>query len=92
MEAENIFLIVYLIVINILTYYIYSRDKNRAVRNEWRIPEGVLLSMALAGGSVGALCGMYHFHHKTRRLPFVVLVPLFLLLHIAVIVLYIIYG
>ena len=34
-----------------------------------------LLLLAAAGGSVGALLGMYTFHHKTRKLKFCIGCP-----------------
>ena len=57
-------------------------DKNYAKKNRWRIPEAVLLFFAFAGGSLGSLLGMQVFRHKTKKLKFRILVPLFLLLHV----------
>lgn len=74
---------VYLIVINIITFALYGIDKKRAIRSAWRISEKTLLGMAFVGGSVGALLGMMVFHHKTKHLKFRILVPFFLVLHIA---------
>ncbi|MBR6399201.1 MAG: DUF1294 domain-containing protein, partial [Lachnospiraceae bacterium] len=48
----------------------------------YRVPERVLLALAVFGGSPGALMGMLVFHHKTRKSKFMVLVPLFLILHL----------
>ena len=42
-----------------------------------------LLLIAALGGSVGALLGMEVFRHKTKHWQFKVLVPVFLVLHIA---------
>ena len=49
---------------------VYALDKGAAQRNRQRIPEQVLLGLALAGGSPGALLGMVLFRHKTRKAPF----------------------
>ena len=75
---------IYLVVINVITFALYGIDKRRAIRSQWRISERTLLGMAFAGGSVGALLGMLAFHHKTRHLKFQILIPFFLILHIAV--------
>ena len=49
---------------------VYGLDKWAAQVNRQRIPERVLLGLALAGGSPGALLGMVLFRHKTRKTPF----------------------
>ena len=58
-------LVFYLIIINIFTFLLYGLDKWKAKHHRWRISESALLLAALVGGSVGALSGMYGFHHKT---------------------------
>ena len=50
-------------------------DKKRARSQAWRIPERTLILTAFLGGGMGALLGMYVFHHKTRHMKFLVLVP-----------------
>jgi len=44
----------YLLAINIVTFFLYGIDKQKARKKRWRIPEATLLSMAALGGSVGA--------------------------------------
>ena len=72
--------ILYLGFINIATFLAYGLDKQKARQNRWRIPEKVLLGLAVAGGSVGALVGMWSFHHKTRKMKFKIGVPFIFLL------------
>ena len=67
-------LMYYLIVVNLLTWIIYGIDKWKAKRRAWRIPERTLLLLA-AGGCTGALAGMLMFRHKTRKLKFMIGVP-----------------
>ncbi|MBE6783899.1 MAG: DUF1294 domain-containing protein [Ruminococcaceae bacterium] len=76
------FLIIYLILINIITFIVFGADKLKAVKNKWRVPESVLLGLSLAGGSVGGIFGMYIFRHKTRKIAFKLLIPLFCIVHI----------
>ncbi|EQH70612.1 hypothetical protein QMG_1755, partial [Clostridioides difficile DA00256] len=45
-------------------------DKKRAIRNEWRIKEATLMSIAVIGGSIGSIIGMYSFRHKTKHIKF----------------------
>ena len=59
--------IIYFTVINLLAFILYGADKSRARKGRWRIPEKMLLGIAVIGGSVGAFLGMHIFHHKTRH-------------------------
>ena len=54
----------YLLAINIVTFFLYGIDKQKARKKRWRIPEATLLSMAALGGSVGACVGMQIFRHN----------------------------
>ena len=53
-------------------------DKRKAQKNLWRIPERTIMSVAVCGGSVGVLLGMYAFRHKTKHLKFAIGVPVIL--------------
>lgn len=75
-------LLIYIIGINLFCFLLFGIDKFKAKRDFWRIPEWVLLTCALVGGSVGALAGMFLFRHKTKHLKFTILVPLFFILHL----------
>lgn len=62
--------------INAVTWACYRIDKARAGRRARRIPERTLLALALAGGSLGALAGMYGHRrrHKASKLRFAIAV------------------
>ena len=68
----------YLILINVLGLVIMHRDKNMARRGQWRIPENTLRAIAVLGGSIGVFLGMQLFRHKTRKLKFVMGIPIIL--------------
>ena len=72
-----------IIFINIITFFVYGMDKLKAVNHWWRIPEAVLLGLAVAGGSVGAYLGMQVFRHKTLKPLFRFGVPVILLVQAA---------
>lgn len=74
-----------LLLINIASFALYGSDKVRASRHKERIPERVLLGIALLGGSLGAGLGMWIFRHKTRHMRFVVLVPLLVAVHLYIV-------
>ena len=75
----------YLIIINIITFIIYGIDKEKSKKNKYRISEKTLIILALIGGSLGALLGMYTFHHKTKKKKFTILIPLILIIWIYII-------
>ena len=77
-----IIIIFFFFIFNILTFSLYGLDKRKAIKGQWRISEQTLLIVALFGGSIGALLAMIVFHHKTKHWNFVLLIPLFLIIHI----------
>ena len=75
-------LIIYLVLINALGFFLMIADKSRARKNRRRVPEATLMFVAVIGGSVGSLAGMYLVRHKTRHLKFTVGIPVILTLQI----------
>lgn len=75
-------IIIYLVIINIVSFITYGLDKLLAIKQQARISETSLLTLSLIGGSIGSLLGMIIFHHKTRKIKFLLLNPLFLTIHI----------
>ena len=75
-------LLVWLAVINLVTFAVYGIDKAKAKRGAWRMPEKTLFLLPLLGGSLGALLGMRVFRHKTKHWYFVWGIPLILLAQI----------
>ena len=71
------------VAVNLISFALYGLDKLKAKKGLWRIRESTLLLVAALGGSLGALLGMEVFRHKTKHWQFKVLVPVFLVLHIA---------
>lgn len=80
------FFIYYLLAINVIAFIVYGIDKLKACKGWWRIPESTLLLLAALGGSIGSLAGIFVWCHKTRRLKFIIGVPLILLLQFALLV------
>jgi len=79
-------LIYYLVTINIIALFAYGIDKQKAMKNKWRISEQALLMFALVGGGVGSLLGMSLFRHKTRKLKFLIGIPLLTIFSVIIIV------
>ena len=80
----NGILFLYIVCLNLVTFVIMFADKRRAIKHQWRIPEKTILLLSLIGGSLGSLCGMFVFRHKTKHLSFRILLPIFLILNLIV--------
>lgn len=78
-------------IFNIIAFALYFIDKAKAKKNRWRISENTLIISAFLG-AIGAFLAMSIFHHKTKHIKFKILIPIFLLLHISVILYIIYYG
>ncbi len=76
---------IYVIAINLVAFITFGRDKKKARRSEWRTPESTLFTLAIIGGSIGAILGMLFFRHKTRKWSFRIGLPAILILQIIII-------
>ena len=83
MKTKSILLFAYLLGMNAAAYILMAVDKTNAIRKARRSPEAVLLLIAALGGSLGEWLGMVSLHHKTKHKKFLILVPVFLFVHIA---------
>lgn len=78
-------ILLYLLIINALSFLLMLADKQKARKNLWRIPEKTLFTAALFGGSLGSILGMYLFRHKTKHWYFVLGMPAILAVQLALI-------
>ncbi|MCR5370082.1 MAG: DUF1294 domain-containing protein [Clostridium sp.] len=79
---ERSVFIIPLLAVNLAAFLLFGLDKWKAKNHRWRVPERTLLLFAAAGGSAGALLGMYLFHHKTNKPKFYLGVPAILALQV----------
>ncbi len=77
-------IISYLIIVNMIGFALMGIDKRRAIRRSFRIPEATLFLVAVIGGSLGSILGMYTFRHKTRHRIFTIGMPIILIIQIAI--------
>ena len=75
-------ILIYILIINVVTFFVYGIDKYKAKHAKWRIPEATLLLLAAIGGSIGAWCGMKVWHHKTMHKKFKYGVPVIFILQV----------
>ncbi len=80
-------IVIYLVAVNVITFFFYGIDKWKARRSKWRIPEATILGLAVIGGSLGAWLGMRMWHHKTMHKKFQYGIPLILIVQIALVLL-----
>ncbi len=72
-------LIVALAAVNLISFAVCGADKRAAVKHNRRVRERTLFLLAFAGGALGVWLAMLVFHHKTKKLKFMVIVPLALI-------------
>ncbi len=64
-------LVIYIALINLLTWHIWRIDKRNAVMREKRVPERTLLMLCWLGGWPFALIGTQVFRHKSSKKAFI---------------------
>ncbi len=77
----------HLILMNAAGFLLMLVDKAHAKKKLRRIPEAVLFTVAMIGGSLGIFLGIYTCRHKTRHLNFVIGIPLILMVQVALLLL-----
>ena len=83
-----IYLLNYLVLINVITFIVYGIDKLKAKKGRWRIPESTLLLLAIIGGSIGAWYGVKVWHHKTLHKKFTYGIPLIMAVQLGIFFMY----
>lgn len=78
------YIILYLIIINFISFLLIAIDKRKAIKNKYRISEKTFFIFSFIGGSLGTLLGMFQFHHKTKKLKFLIGIPILFLFNILV--------
>ena len=77
--------LIYLVTINVVTFFMYGIDKWKAKKSKMRIRETALLGLAVLGGSIGAWIGMKVWHHKTLHKKFKYGVPAIIIIQLSLI-------
>ena len=94
MQLADIFstrnILIYLVVINLVGFYMMWSDKRKAKWGKWRIPEQTLFIVTALGGGIGTIAGMYTFRHKTQKVAFVIGLPVITILEIICIIYFLI--
>lgn len=73
------FILLYLLLINAVSFVFMRVDKQHAKKKLRRTPERTLMLLAMLGGSIGVFVGMYLLRHKTLHRKFTIGVPIIFL-------------
>ena len=71
------------VAINVMAFLLVGYDKRRSIKAEPRVPEVYFFFWSIFFTSLGVLAGMLVFHHKTKKLVFVIGITAMLLEQIA---------
>ncbi len=74
----------YLILINIIAFFVYAYDKLMAKMKKSRVRETTLLSLSIFGGAFGGFVSMILFNHKTKVKRFIIINILMILLYVGI--------
>lgn len=76
---------IYLLIINLITFFLFAVDKRKAIKKKWRIRESVLIGLSASGGVLGGMASMYIFRHKTKAAIFKFGMPIILIIWVSAI-------
>ena len=80
---DNIkYIIIYLLIINLISFVLFFIDKQKSKRDKWRIKENTLHFVSFLGGTPGSIAAMILFHHKTKKPKFVMITIIALLFNL----------
>ena len=63
-------ILLYLLVVNVITFLMMGFDKHEAKKGNWRVSEKTLFTLVVLGGSIVGILGMFTFRHKTKKMVF----------------------
>lgn len=86
------YILVYIISIWLISAIVTVYDKSCAKKGKWRVRESVLLFLGFVGGAGGMFLTMQIIRHKTKKMKFMLLLPLFIVLHIILFIVYFYYA
>ena len=66
----NSMVLLFISIINALTYWMYAQDKEAAQSGNRRVPENTLHTLAFLGGRPAAWLAQQRLRHKTQKQPF----------------------
>ena len=82
MDIE-LYLTVFIVLISVVSVMLTVYDKVASIAKKWRIPEKVLMMFAFFGGATAMYITMQIIRHKTKHKKFMIGLPVFIVIHLA---------
>ena len=82
MKPLYYFLIAYFVIISIVAVIITCYDKHCAIHDKWRVKERTLIIVSALGGGIAMYVTMQLIRHKTKKLKFMLGIPLIVIAEI----------
>lgn len=73
-------------LISVVSVMLTVYDKVASMAKKWRIPEKVLMMFGFFGGATAMYVTMQLIRHKTKHKKFMIGLPVFIIIHIVLIV------
>ena len=90
-KIDPVVLVLYL-MLSLVTFLLYWRDKIKSKSDQWRTPENTLHLFSLIGGWPGALIAQRTLHHKSRKKSFQTIYFITMVLNVSVFLFYCLSG
>ena len=71
------------VILGVITYGMYAKDKAAAQNGDWRTPESTLHLLSTLGGWVGALVAQTYLRHKSQKPEFRIVYYLTVIINLA---------
>ena len=75
--------IAWYVILGVITYGMYAKDKAAAQNGDWRTPESTLHLLSTLGGCVGALVAQTYLRHKSQKPEFRIVYYLTVIINLA---------
>ena len=85
MNPILIAIIAFVLIMNLISFFLMRHDKQCAQAGKQRVPEKTLFLVTALFGGLGGTAAMWIFRHKTKHWYFKVFFPLMLIIQAAII-------